>query len=48
MNKCLLKPRITYVVLFLHFLGGLLGNFITPSDDLNSSILVEYKYWEVN
>ena len=34
--------------LVLHFLGGLLGDFITPWDDLNSSVLVEYKYWEVN
>ena len=30
------------------FLGGLLGDFITPWDNLNSSVLVEYKYWEVN
>ena len=32
----------------LYFLGGLLGDFITPWDDLNSSILEEYKYQEVN
>ena len=29
-------------------IGGLLGDFITPWDDLNSSVLVEYKNWEVN
>ena len=29
-------------------IGGLLGNFITPWDDLNSSVLEEYKNWEVN
>ena len=34
--------------LIFHFLGGLLGDFITPWDDLNSSVLVEYKYREVN
>ena len=30
------------------FLGGLLRDFITPWDDLNSSVLVKYKYQEVN
>ena len=30
------------------FLGGLLGDFITPWDDLNASVLAEYKYREVN
>ena len=35
-------------LVFLFFLGGLLGDFITPWDDLNSSVLVEYKYREVN
>ena len=34
-------------IVFL-FLGGLLGDFITPWDDLNSSVLAEYKYQEVN
>ena len=33
---------------FTHFLGGMLGDFITPWDDLNSRVLAEYKYWEVN
>ena len=30
------------------FLGGLLGDFITPWDDLNSSVLAKYKNQEVN
>ena len=30
------------------FLGGVLGDFITPWDNLNSSVLTEYKNWEVN
>ena len=34
--------------LVLHFLGGLPRDFIIPWDDLNSSILAEYKYREVN
>ena len=34
--------------LVFHLLGGLLGDFITPWDDLDSSVLAEYKNWEVN
>ena len=30
------------------FLGGLLGDFITPWDEHNSRVLEEYKYREVN
>lgn len=33
---------------FFIFLGGLLGDFITPWDDLNSNVMMEYKYREVN
>jgi len=38
--------EISGLVLFL--IGGLLGDFITPWDDLNSSVLAEYANREVN